>query len=130
MFIWINKGYWILINCRLFWITLFWMLRWIHGARRSNVLERNSCSWGQGGRIAAIYDNWLRNQWSKGETGDGHLSETLAKLQAPEEYRIFRFSNVPAKYTNRDAKLGQLLDQSRSYQRESSSRYALKRYNS
>lgn len=82
------------------------MLRWIHGARRSNVLERNSCSWSRGGRITAIYNNRLRDQRSKGEVGNGHLPEALAKLQAPEKHRIFRFSNVPAKYSNRDAQLG------------------------
>lgn len=86
------------------------MLRWIHGERRSNVLEGNSRSWSRGGGIAAIYDNRIRDQRSKGEAGDGHLSKTLAKFQASEEHRIFRFPNVPAKYTNRDAQLGQFLD--------------------
>lgn len=101
------------------------MLRWIHGERCSNVLEGDSRSWGRGGGIATIYDNRIRDQRSKREAGDGHLPKALAKFQASEKHRIFRFSNVPAKYTDRDAQLGQFLDQSRSDQCESSSRYAL-----
>jgi len=91
------------------------MLRWIYSARRSNVLEGNSRSRGQRGGIAAIYDNRLRNQRSKGEAGNRHLPKAITKLQAAEKHRIFCFSDVPAKYINCDAQLGQFLDQSRSH---------------
>lgn len=56
------------------------MFRWIHSVGRSDVLEGNCRSWSRGSGIAAIYDNRLRDQRSKGGAGDGYLPEALAKL--------------------------------------------------